>query len=563
MSVAQLLPSAPKFPPTDKAAPHGLSRDGDPDPPVASLSDRIALWVFIAILACCLSLFVWLAQSFWFVADDWDFLAGRTVGNFHDLFTPHNEHWSTLPILAYRLLWQIVGLRSYLPYLALVVTLYLSVAALLRWVMRRAGVSPWVATVAALVFALFGSGFQNIVYAFQIGFDGSIAFGLIYLLLADHDGRFERRDVYGMVAGLASLMCSGIGVTMVVVVVVAVLIRRGVRFALFHAIPLASIYLAWFFLIGHTAYFRMATGAEIARFVGDNMTATFSAMGHVPGVGIALAILLVVGVGIAWKRSTPSERRRRLAAPLALLIGSVVFLIVTGIGRGAPVIGSTAGPVGRYLDIVAALLLPALAVAADALIRHWRWLTPLVLAALVVGIPGNVRIAVDQTRADTPGFQAYKVLILSLPRLPVARDVPTSMHPDYAAYDDWVTMGWLRAGVSSGRIPPPGPISPNDAAKWTFELAFQPTTHPAKGACVPVSLPATLHLDNGDTVTVSHAITLVYRPPDGAKTALAALDGPQTSSYIAYGHLVVYAEPSGHNQTAVVCHPKPPLAGAA
>jgi len=42
--------------------------------------------------------------------------------------------------------------------------------------------------------------------------------------------------------------------------------------------------------------------------------------------------------------------------------------------------------------VTAALVLPALAIAADAVIHRWSMLTSVVLVALVIGIPGNVSI---------------------------------------------------------------------------------------------------------------------------------------------------------------------------
>src|SRR4029077_2625645 len=150
----------------------------------------------------------------WFWADDWDFLAARTGGNLGDLFRPHYQHWTTLPILAYRLLWTIFGIRHYVPYQLLVIALHLVAALLLRTVMQRAGVRPWLATLIAGAFVFFGSGAENILIAFQITFVGSLVFGLAQLLLADHDGPVNRRDWLGLLAGLAALMCSGVGITM-------------------------------------------------------------------------------------------------------------------------------------------------------------------------------------------------------------------------------------------------------------------------------------------------------------------------------------------------------------
>src|SRR5207248_1827286 len=137
---------------------------------VVGRSTPLALGGFMVVEAAALSLWLVLGRSQWFFSDEWDFLAGRTAGDFGDLFNPHDNHWSTLPILVYRLLWWLVGLRSYLPYLVFVVLLHLTAAALLRAVMRRAGVGPWISTAAASLFALFGAGYGDIVWAFQIGF---------------------------------------------------------------------------------------------------------------------------------------------------------------------------------------------------------------------------------------------------------------------------------------------------------------------------------------------------------------------------------------------------------
>ncbi len=55
-----------------------------------------------------------------FFSDEWAFIAARSLANPIDWLRPHNEHWSTLPIILYRLLVETVGIGSYLPYLAVV-----------------------------------------------------------------------------------------------------------------------------------------------------------------------------------------------------------------------------------------------------------------------------------------------------------------------------------------------------------------------------------------------------------------------------------------------------------
>ena len=136
------------------------------------MRSRLAFFVFVAVLAIALPLFLYYGRHRWFFLDEWDFLADRDGGS---PATCSARTTSTGRPCRSRLpaVWRLFGLRSYVPYqLVLVVLLHLTAAVLLRVVMRRAGVNPWIATAAASLFALFGVRPQNIVWAFQIGFVG-------------------------------------------------------------------------------------------------------------------------------------------------------------------------------------------------------------------------------------------------------------------------------------------------------------------------------------------------------------------------------------------------------
>ena len=65
------------------------------------LAELVALVFYMAI-----------SRQMWFYLDEWDFLANRTAFNLGDLFRAHNEHWVTIPVLVYRALWWIFGLRT-------------------------------------------------------------------------------------------------------------------------------------------------------------------------------------------------------------------------------------------------------------------------------------------------------------------------------------------------------------------------------------------------------------------------------------------------------------------
>src|SRR5262245_33277503 len=103
--------------------------------PATRNSDRVAMWVFLGVGALASLWYVGIGRRTWFRNDEWDFLTRRTIGDLHSLFKSHYGHWSTLPIVVYRFLWWSVGLRSYVPYLVLIVALHFVAAWLLRCIM--------------------------------------------------------------------------------------------------------------------------------------------------------------------------------------------------------------------------------------------------------------------------------------------------------------------------------------------------------------------------------------------------------------------------------------------
>jgi hypothetical protein len=414
----------------------------------------------------------------------------------------------------------------------LLVLLHLAVAVLLRIVIRRAGVGPWISTIAASLFVLFGAGRDDIIWPFQVGFVGALLFGLTHLLLADHDGPVDRRDWLGILAGLAGLLCSGVAVTMTVVVGLATLARRGWRIAALHTAPLAVVYTVWWAIVGRTGY-SGAGFPSIGRLVSytrRGIGATFTAVGQLPGAGVALGVLLLVGLVLAWGRRSHEDRLRRVATPGAMLIGSVVFFLIAGLGRANPFTGAARlfqAPTtpSRYLYVGAALMLPALAVAADAVVRRWRLLAPAVLVLLLIGVPGNLHELANRSRLSTFGL-SYRRLVLALPRLSVARRVPRSTTlPGLAYFPRSITIGWLLDGVASGRIPDAGRIEPVDAATWTLRLALSQTHASTSAGCHSLVDTETLTLENGQSIgIVGGAVRVVYTPGGRARSRPVPLD---------------------------------------
>jgi len=510
-----------------------------------------AVWVFVGVAGAASTLFLYLGRRVWFFNDEWDFLTVRRAGSFNDLMRPHFGHWSTIPILVYRFLWWTVGLRSYVPYQVLLVALHVVAAWLVRCVMRRAGVRPSIATATASILLLFGHGYQDIVWAFQITQVGSLVFGLSQLILADHDGPLDRRDWIGLAAGAAGMLCSGIAVTMVIVVGIAVVIRRGWRAAAFHTVPLGLLYLLWWSKYARGSYSaRGITPYRLARFVAATIANVVRAVGSSNEVAVILGVLLVVGLALAWGTMGRAAWRQAAAPPFALLAGAVVYLVITAFGRaGLP--GATHR--SRYLDLTLAMLLPTLGIAADAVVRRWRPTTIAVLALLLVGIPGNLRVIAAYTHNQQARTAAFRQTALILPRLRVSRLVPRSSVPLVP-----LPIGWLLDGVASGRIPAPAPITSAERVEARLRIELRSSTARPSGAevCRTVigGVPVQLAFDESVRIARFPVMVAPYAGPHNGYLPLTFEPGVALSP--ALGVMLFRIYPAKPDERPEVCGPR-------
>jgi hypothetical protein len=501
-------------------------------------SARGALIVFGVLAVASVPLYLAFARDEWFFLDEWDFLSDRTAGNVGDLLRPHVNHWTTVPIVAWRVLWSVFGLRTYVPYVLLSVLVHVAVAALARVVMRRADVDPWIATAVAGVVLLFGAGAQNVMYAFQITFTGALAFGLAHLLLADHDGAIDRRDWIGLLMGALGLMCSGVAVTMVAVVGLATVVRRGWRIAAFHVVPLAVVYVAWW-----AKYARSETDVtgdldSTLGFARRGLTIAFGSLGQVVGVGALIAVVLVAGLLLL--RSDWPARRAELTAPLALAVGAVLFFVSTGLGRTSAQRLLDDPGASRYQYVAVVLLAPALAVAIDALSRRSVVAGVVAVALLLVGVPGNIADASDFGSANERITDQTRATILSIGRFPSTGAIAVDLMPD-PINAPWVTLGWIRSGVESGRIPALGRAAgPDLLATNRLRLSLVQVATPRRGSCPTLIRPADRRLGRGDHLRIGN----------GAVSVRALAPSGPVGFPVAYGNVLLGAGPDDHELVA-------------
>jgi hypothetical protein len=425
--------------------------------PAAVASERWAFRTFAAVVVIAVPCLVFLLGDHrWFHGDDWTFLFGRSA-TADDLFRPSNSHWSTMPILVFRALYATVGLRAYWPYQLVVVSFHLAAACLLRALMRNSGVHPWIATAAATAFVFYGAGYANVIWAFQIGFTGCLAFGLAQLWLADHDGPFDRRDWLGLVAGLLALMSAGLSVITIATVGLAVLLRRGWKIALLHTVPLGVIFVVWASIThpdnsGPLGYPDIDV---VVRWLLTSSTGTFLTLGGSLLVGWILFAFAVAGTTWAWREKGPPVRA---AVPTAMAVGGLVFIATACAGRWS--LGIDAARGSRFLHVIAAFLLPSIALGATVITAHLarlgpvgRLAVPVVSIVLLLGIPPGLQ-DYSEKPFNAQYFEAQKRVLLNVTRIPEARQVPRDVRPIPDPFRGrFVEIGYLRDAARAGKLP--------------------------------------------------------------------------------------------------------------
>jgi hypothetical protein len=330
-------------------------------PPVTTAPRQGSRWATAVHLATLVAGFVVLLHANrdqWFFGDEWDFLADRGVPNGdYSLWAPHTEHWSTAPILIYRALYATAGLRSYVPYVVVLLVLHVAVTHFLWQIMRQAGVDPALATALAAVYAVLGAGHENLLWAFQIGFIGSVALGLAGVLLVNHDGRWNARDYVAWVVSVLGLTFSGVTVTMVAVAGLVVLMRRGLgQAALTVAVP-GAVYLLWFVLAGNDnlasdrgTFDDVLTYSD---YIWTGLWAAFEQSVGFPGAGALLALGLAAFLLRRGGRASGPE-----APAFACALGTLVIFSIIAVARAG--LGVQQAQASRYAYIVMALALPAI-----------------------------------------------------------------------------------------------------------------------------------------------------------------------------------------------------------
>src|SRR4051794_13801307 len=326
----------------------------------------------------------------WFARDDWAFLFTR--GRLHEtagldtmLMEPQDGHWMMWPILVFRGLYNVVGTRSYWPYLVVLWATHVGAVVLANRWMRRFGVSAWISTLMTILLLVFGAGWENLVFAVQIVYNFSLLAFLGQMLLVDHDGPIDRRDGFGVLLSLIGVSSSGFGPFFGFGVGVLLVLRRRWLAAVVAVVPQALAWMWWWHAWGADPAGARGGGADL-RFVVDwTEHGLWAVFGSLSATGLLAWPAVVLCIAMALWPGTGRYRR----APIIAMLATVVVMFI-GIGTRREVFGIYASAWPRYQFMAAMIAAPVLAFGLDQIDRFASWARWIPRVVLLLAIARNV-----------------------------------------------------------------------------------------------------------------------------------------------------------------------------
>lgn len=357
----------------------------------------------VSMVAC----LVWLLRQgsgLTFFFDEWDFVLNRSF-SLPDLLRPHNGHLSLLPVLAYDIMRKIFGLSFYVPYQVLGLLVHGSVCSAVYFLGKRR--SHLLAAAAAVLVCLLGSGWQNIMWPFQIGMMGALSAGLWAIWEVTQPVISVRRLT---VLCAVSLLCVGGGIAAMGTVVLLVVVRR--QWNILPRLGVVGIVYGFWYLIYGTSQSQTGNLAKTPQFVYD------SALGAVSGIGAAgkpfaylfFLVLVVIAVWNGYKKVS-------VLAALGTFAMALMTWAMTGLSRahlGEPT-------ASRYVYVGAVLLVTTFVTMAP------RLQSMFLLLAVMLGTNVLVQPNLTILKAGTGGLRDVSINVkASLTGLDIIDDVAIS-----------------------------------------------------------------------------------------------------------------------------------------
>lgn len=281
----------------------------------------------------------------------------------YGLNDPHEGHWQPVLIVTYRLLFELFGLRSYLPYLLLTVLVHLAVVGLLYWLLRAVGSNAWVACVLSLCVLTFGAGSEVFLVEAPVALTAAIALGLLAALRLQRSD-FASRDVLVANGLLLVAVMLSVGGVVASILVGCFALARGWRVMLQCVAAPAAAFVGWFLWRGREGrrlYIEGEEWLDVPRAAVQLLVQPLTdlGMGATIGPAVLLAAVVLAVVGARQHRAAVALGLGGLVAAVAQAVLSAIAQVPFGIDQ---VLTS------RYRYVVLVCLVPLLAVAVNVLL---------------------------------------------------------------------------------------------------------------------------------------------------------------------------------------------------
>lgn len=230
-------------------------------------------WILGAMLLLDAVLLLYMGKGLTFFYDEWDFVQHDYGGGVHSLLAAHVGNISLFPVVVYKILFHVVGLDHYVVYRLVVVLLHLT-AAVLIFVLasRRMARAPALLAMALILF--LGAAWEDLLWAFQIGYMLSIVGGLGTWVLIERDDRLG--DVAALCCLILSVGSSSLGIAVMIGVAVELAWSRQWRRGWIVLVP-AVLYLLWYLGYGESEVTKESL-INAPGYVEDLAAAAFSGL---------------------------------------------------------------------------------------------------------------------------------------------------------------------------------------------------------------------------------------------------------------------------------------------
>jgi hypothetical protein len=340
---------------------------------------RALTWIALGVLMTgSAAVILYLGRDLTFFRDEWMFVLYRDGHEPLNLISSHAGHLMLWPVGLYVFLFRTVGLDHYEAYRVVALPTFLACAALVYLLSRRR-IGDLAALAPAAILLFLGSSWMDILWPFQIGFTGAIAFGLGALLFIDRNDL--RGDVLACLCLLIAIGWSGAALPAIPAVAAGLLVRHRFWRRVWVVAAPAAAYLLWALKYGqqHVDY-------------AENLP-------HVPGYALKMA-----GAGITGISGLPAS----LGPALALILGALAAVRLWQVRRRSPLAWEAAAMTVSLLGLTAlaraqehdptavryvypsAISLLLLAVGLAPKGNPGRWATAAILALAALTMPSNI-----------------------------------------------------------------------------------------------------------------------------------------------------------------------------